>query len=85
VVVTFPTGKTFSRDDKMAAFMLWKAKLPQKDIRNQLQLAKASLKRDFDVVKKKSKGSLPRNHFQNLKILMEPMPRRQHQFINRER
>jgi hypothetical protein len=34
-VVTIPTGKTFSRDDKIAAFMLWKAKLPPKDIRNQ--------------------------------------------------
>jgi hypothetical protein len=39
------SGKTFSRDDKMAAFLLCKAKLPTKDIRNQLQLAKATLKR----------------------------------------
>jgi hypothetical protein len=44
-VVNITTGKTFSRDDKMAAFMHWKAKLPLKDIRNQLQLAKATLKR----------------------------------------
>jgi hypothetical protein len=35
-VVTVTTGKTFSRDDKMAAFVLlaafvlWKAKLPPK-------------------------------------------------------
>jgi hypothetical protein len=29
----------------MVAFKLWKAKLPLKDIRNQLQLAKATLKK----------------------------------------
>jgi hypothetical protein len=46
-VVTITTGKTFSRDDKMAAFVLWKGKLPPKDIRNQPQLAKATLKRIF--------------------------------------
>jgi hypothetical protein len=45
VVVTIPIGRTFSRDDKMAEFKLWKARLPLKDIRNQLQLAKATLKR----------------------------------------
>jgi hypothetical protein len=44
-VVTIPTGRTFSRDIKMAAFKLWKARLPLKDIINQLQLAKATLKR----------------------------------------
>jgi hypothetical protein len=44
-VITFTTGKTFSRDDKMAAFVLWKAKLLLKDIRNQLQLPKATLRR----------------------------------------
>jgi hypothetical protein len=44
-MVTITTGKTFSRNDKMAAFKLWKAKLPRKDIRNKLQLAKATLKR----------------------------------------
>jgi hypothetical protein len=44
-VVNIPTGKTFSRDDKVAAFKLWKAKLPLKDIRNQRQLAKATLRR----------------------------------------
>ncbi len=43
--VTIPNGKIFSRDDKMTAFILWKAKLPLKDISNQLQLAKATLKR----------------------------------------
>jgi hypothetical protein len=43
-VVTIPTGKTLSRDGKMATIMPWKAKLPLKDIRNQLQLAKAILK-----------------------------------------
>jgi hypothetical protein len=44
-LITFTTGKTLSRDDKMAAFVLWKAKLPLKDIRNQLQLPKATLRR----------------------------------------
>jgi hypothetical protein len=44
VVVTIPTGKTFSRNDKMAAVLLCKAKLSPKDIKNQLQLAKATLK-----------------------------------------
>jgi hypothetical protein len=44
-VVTIPTGRTFSRDDKMATFKLWKARLSLKDIKNQLQLAKATLKR----------------------------------------
>ncbi len=44
-VVTITTGKTFSRDDKMAAFVLWKVKLPAKDIRNQLKFTKATLKR----------------------------------------
>jgi hypothetical protein len=44
-VVTITTGKTFSRDDKMIAFVLWKAKLPLKDIINQRQLAKTTLKR----------------------------------------
>jgi hypothetical protein len=44
-VVNITTGKTFSRVDKMTAFLLWKAKLPPKDIRNKPQLAKATLKR----------------------------------------
>jgi hypothetical protein len=44
-VVSIPSGRTFSRDDKMAAFKLWKSRLPLKDIINQLQLAKATLKR----------------------------------------
>jgi hypothetical protein len=44
-VVTITTSKTFSRDYKMAALVLWKVKLPAKDIRNQPQFAKATLKR----------------------------------------
>jgi hypothetical protein len=44
-VVSIPTGRTLSRDIKMAAFKLWKVRLPLKDIINQLQLAKATLKR----------------------------------------
>jgi hypothetical protein len=44
-VVNFYTGKTSYRDDKMATFELWKAKLLLKDIRNQLQLPKATLRR----------------------------------------
>jgi hypothetical protein len=42
-VVNFHSGKTSSRVDNMAAFKLWKAKLLLKDIRNQLQLPKATL------------------------------------------
>ncbi len=33
------------QSDKIAAFVLWKAKLPPKDRRNQPQLPKATLKR----------------------------------------
>jgi hypothetical protein len=44
-VVTITAGKTFPRDNKMAAFVLWKAKLPIKDTRNQPQLTKANIKR----------------------------------------
>jgi hypothetical protein len=44
-LVNFHTGKTSSRDDKLATFELWKAKLLLKDIRNQLQLPKATLRR----------------------------------------
>jgi hypothetical protein len=51
VVVTIPTGRTFSRDYKMAAFKLWKARLPLKDIRNQLKLATATLKRIFKLTR----------------------------------
>jgi hypothetical protein len=82
-VVTITTGKTFSRDDKMAAFVLWKAKLPPKDIRNQPQLEKATLKRIF-MCQEQSKGFLSRNQFQNLKILTKPMLRSLQKFINRE-
>jgi hypothetical protein len=81
-VVTITTGKTFSRDDKMAAFVLWKGKLPPKDIRNQPQLAKATLKRIL-MLPRTSKGSLPKNQFQNLTILMKPMPMSLQQFISR--
>jgi hypothetical protein len=44
-VIKITTGKTLSRDDTIAAFKLWKAKLPLKDIINQLQLAKTTLRR----------------------------------------
>jgi hypothetical protein len=51
-VVTITTGKTFSRDDKMATFVLWKANIPPKDIRNQPQLAKATLERILMLTRK---------------------------------
>jgi hypothetical protein len=33
-LITTPTGKTFSSEDKMAPFELWKVKLPLKDKRD---------------------------------------------------
>jgi hypothetical protein len=50
-VVNFHTGKTSYRDDKMATFELWKAKLLLKDIRNQLQLPKATLRRILKLLR----------------------------------
>ncbi len=76
--------QTFSRHDKMSAFKLCKARLSLKDIRNQFQFARASLKRILMLPRKQTWGSLPRNHFQGLKIQMEPVPRSLHHFLNRE-
>jgi hypothetical protein len=59
VVVTISTGKKFSGDDKMAAFLLCKAKLPPKDIKNQLQLAKATLKRVLMLSRRSLKDPCP--------------------------
>jgi hypothetical protein len=39
------TGKIFSGELKRAVFEFWKAKVPLKEIRSQLQMSKATLRR----------------------------------------
>jgi hypothetical protein len=69
--VNIPTGKTFSRNDKIAAFKHWKANLPVKGIKNQLQLPKAILTRTLTLGRTVQR--IPgQDHIQNLKILVEP-------------
>jgi hypothetical protein len=40
--VKIPTGKTLSREQKRASFELWKAKVPLKEIRCHIQMAKVT-------------------------------------------
>jgi hypothetical protein len=50
-VVKISTCKTFSREEKRAAFELWKAKVPPEEIRSQLQMSEATLRRILTVAK----------------------------------
>jgi hypothetical protein len=50
-VVKIPNGKTLSREEESAAFGLWKAKFFLKEIRSQLQISEATLRRILTVAK----------------------------------
>jgi hypothetical protein len=49
--VKIPTGKTSSREQKRASFELWKAKVPLKEIRSHIQMAKVTLRRVLTLAK----------------------------------
>ncbi len=51
--VKLPVGKTYFREQKRAAFKLWKAKVPLKEIRSQLQMSEATLRRILTVARNK--------------------------------
>jgi hypothetical protein len=47
--VNILTGKTFSREQKRAAFEQWKAKVSLREIRDQLQISEAILRRILTI------------------------------------
>ena len=67
----------FSQDAKRAAVELWKAKVPLKNIKEQLQMSERTLRRVLAAAKASPEDPVLRmDNFQYLKNLVESMPRR---------
>jgi hypothetical protein len=88
-VVKIPTGKTLSREKKRASFELWKAKVPLKEIRSHIQMAEVAcggfwrLPGTIQMIPAQIKR-LVVERVEPLKSLMEFMPRRLQEVIDRE-
>jgi hypothetical protein len=88
--VKIPTGKTFFREQKRASFELWKAKVPLKEIGSHIRMAEVTLRRILTIASNypddpcpdQKAGSGKRSR--SLKSLMEFMPRRLQEVIDRE-
>ena len=70
-------GPNFSQGAKRAAVELWKAKVPLKNIREQLQMSERTLRRVLAAAKASPEDPVLRmDNIQYLKNLVELMPRR---------
>ena len=70
-------GPNFSQDAKRAAVELWKAKVPLKNIREQLQMSERTLRRVLAAAKASPEDPVLRmDNIQYLKNMVELMPRR---------
>ena len=70
-------GPNFSQDAKRAAVELWKAKVPLKNIREQLQMSERTLRRVLAAAKASPEDPVLRmDNIQYLKNLVESMSRR---------
>ena len=81
-VATLHNKKSFSHADKRAAVELWKAKVSQKAIRDQLGMSKATLKRILAFAK-----ANPENPIAGRKTgrsLVTSMPRRLQEVIQKD-
>ena len=79
---SFHNKKSFSHADKRAAVELWKAKVPQKAIRDQLGMSKATLKRILAFAKANPVN--PMDNSDNLRSLVTIMPRRLQEVIQKD-
>jgi hypothetical protein len=87
--VKIPTGKTLSREQKRASFELWKDKVPLKEIRSHIQRAEVTLRRILTLARTIQMipaqiRRLEVERVEPLQSLMEFMPRRLEEVINRE-
>ena len=79
---TLHIKKSFSHADKRAAVELWKGKVPQKAIRDQLGMTKATLKRILALAK--SNPAIRMNNSDYLRSLVTSMSRRLQEVIQKD-
>ena len=72
--------KPFTSEDKRAAIELWKAKIPLKAIREQLQIGERSLRRKQEIIKL---WVTRMEDCQYLRDLVTSLPRRLQEVIDR--
>ena len=79
---TLHNKKLFSHADKRAAVELWKAKVPQKAIRDQLGMSKTTLNRILAFAKANPVNAMDNSDY--LRSLVTFMPRRLQEVIQKD-
>ncbi len=79
---TLHNKKSFSHADKRAGVELWKAKVPQKAIKDQLCMSKAALSRILAFAK--ANPAIRMDNSDYLRSLVTSMPRRLQEVIQKD-